>query len=256
MDYKLTTSILEGWLRRKEYRCPYFRMTASEMADSGYIQMERCNRVLGRSFHHTFEKWFKGYKRIPTPNEFVALQMMDIEKKFNTPSWKSSHKISFNLTPIVKKGMKNRLLRSYKSFINELHTKCLIKELYPKLEIESNGNLDYEGIDILAINNKKGYSHKIHITRASEYAIDFLFKKEGKRLEFRGYDGCVFAKPVWEKISHSIYQQRDFRGHTFFLYSEQSNNSDVRVVNGYPLFTKQYIVTKIEADNIRFSKAG
>lgn len=256
MNLNLTSAGLEFWLRKKEYKIINVKMTKTEILDSNYIKMEKNNRILGRSFHHTFEKWHKQFRRIPTPQEFVAMQMQDIRKNFSNPVWKRNHKIDFSWTPIVEKGIKNRLLRSYKSFINELHTELLLKELYPSIDIKRSDELDFSGIDILAYNRKTKVEHKIHITKASEYAITYLFKKEGKELEFRGYGSTLYARPLWKKINHSIYENRNFAGHTFFLYSEGTRNPDIRMVNGYPLFTKSYVTRKIEADNIRLNRAG
>lgn len=249
MDFKLNTAKLECWLRKKEYKIPAIKMTYDEVNDVNYKKMESNNRILGRSFHHTFEKWFRKYGRIPTPQEFVAMQMVDIKKNYANEMWKKKYNISFQWTPIVEKGIKQRLLRSYKSFINELHTELSIIELFPNIRIERSDELDYSGIDILAIDRKTKVQHKIHITKASEYAIDFLFKKEGKELQFRGYQNKMWAVPIWKRNTHSIYKERNFKGHTFFLYTETPSD-DVKVINGYPLFTKNFIKNKLEVNTM------
>lgn len=249
----MNTKMLESWLRLKEYTMPVVRMTREEVDNIEYKKMELNNRILGRSFHHTFEKWFRQWKRIPTPQEFVAMQMQDIKRNYSNEAWRRKYKISFAWTPIVEKGIKQRLLRSYKSFINELHTELLIKELYPSVEILRSDELDFSGIDIYVRDRKSGIEHKIHITKNSEYAIDFLFKKEGRALEFKGYGNSLFARPNWKKSNHSIYKDRSFKGHTFFLYSEV-NSSDIKMVNGYPLFTMSYVNRKMEADRIRLKR--
>lgn len=236
---------LEGWLRLKEYSIPAWKVTYSEQKDSEYIKMEKNNRVLGRSFHHSFEKWYKQYKRIPTPQEFVALQMKDVRKNYNNEGWRKKYKINFQWTPIVEKGIKCRLLRSYKSFINELHTELMIKDLYPKCDIIRDDELDFSGVDLLVRDRKNKIDHNIHITKNSDYAIDFLFKKEGKELEFRGYKSKLYAKPRWKKVNHSLYCDRDFTGHTFLFYSENESEY-VKKINGYPLFKESYIKMKID----------
>lgn len=247
MHFKLNTTRLEYWLRHREYTLPAIRMTYDEINDIEYRKMESNNRILGRSFHHTFEKWYRHWKRIPTPQEFVAMQMQDIRKNYENEAWKKRYKVNFRWTPTVEKGIKQRLLRSYKSFINELHTELSIMEIYPHIEIERSDELDFSGIDILAIDRKNNVQHKIHITKASEYAIDYLFRKEGKELTFRGYQNKLWAVPTWKKNNHSIYRERSFKGHTFFLYSDAPTD-DVKVVNGYPLFTKPFIKNKLEVN--------
>lgn len=247
MNFKLNTTTLEYWLRQTEYTYPAIKMTYAECNDINYKKMEANNRILGRSFHHTFEKWFRQWGRIPTPQEFVAMQMQDIRKNYENEAWKRRYKINFEWTATVEKGIKQRLLRSYKSFINEIHTELSIMELFPNLKIERSDELDYSGIDILAIDKKNNVQHKIHITKASEYAIDFLFKKEGRELHFRGYQDKLWAVPTWKMNNHAIYKERSFKGHTFLLYTEHKTD-DVKVVNGYPLFTQEYLKNKIEVN--------
>lgn len=244
MSFNLTTGKLEYWLKQAEYKIPQIKMTREEMADVNYKKMEQNNRILGRSFHHTFEKWFRKWGRIPTPQEFIAMQMQDVRKNYENESWKKRYNINFQLTETVEKGIKQRLLRSYISFINELHTELTIQECFPNVTIERNDELDYSGIDLLVIDKKNHVEHKIHITKNSEYAVDFLFKKEGRAIEFRGYQNKLWAVPVWKRNNHSIYKDRSFKGHTFFLYSN-CNNEETRVVNGYPLFKKEFIMNKL-----------
>lgn len=241
----MTKFQLERWLRLKEYSIPAIKMTKAERNDTEYEKMENNNRILGRSFHHSFEKWYKKYKRIPTPQEFVAMQMQDIRKNYANEGWKRKYKINFQWTPIVEKGIKQRLLRSYKSFINELHTELMIKELYPTYGVIRNDELDYSGIDLLVRDRKNNIDHKIHITKNSDYAIGFLFKKEGKELKFRGYGSNLFARPTWKRINNSLCSQRDFTGHTFLLYTDDPNDA-VKVINGYPLFRESHIKMKID----------
>lgn len=245
MELNMTKFQLERWLELKEYSLPNITMTKAETQDSEYIKMEKNNRILGRSFHHSFERWFKKYRRIPTPQEFIAMQMLDIKKNYANEGWKRKYKVTFRWTATVEKGIKQRLLRSYKSFINEIHTELIIKELYPSYQIVRNDELDYSGIDLLVIDRKNNINHKIHITKNSEYAIDFLFKKEGKKVEFRGYGSNMFARPIWKGINHSEYKRRSFKGHTFFLYADAPNDY-IRVVNGYPLFKETYVRMKID----------
>lgn len=254
MSFNLNTKQLEYWLRKKEFRVPELRMTGAEIKEKEYILMERNNRILGRSFHHTFEKWFKKWGRIPTPQEFVAMQMQDIRKNYSNEGWKRKYNVQFKWTATVEKGIKQRLLRSYKSFINELHTELIIKEMFPHVKIVRNDELDYSGIDLLVVDKKNQVEHKIHITKASEYAIDFLFKKEGKEIEFRGYTNKLWAVPRWKKLNHAIYKERCFAGHTFFLYGTGSCWY-TRMVNGYPLFTRAYVQNKLEA-NIMLKKGA
>lgn len=245
MKINMTKFQLERWLRLKEYSIPAIKMTKAERNDTEYEKMENNNRILGRSFHHSFEKWYKKYKRIPTPQEFVAMQMQDIRKNYANEGWKRKYKINFQWTPIVEKGIKQRLLRSYKSFINELHTELMIKELYPTYGVIRNDELDYSGIDLLVRDRKNNIDHKIHITKNSDYAIGFLFRKEGKELKFRGYGSKLFARPTWKRINNSLCSQRDFTGHTFLLYTDAPNDA-VKVINGYPLFRESHIKMKID----------
>lgn len=244
MSFNLSLVKLEYWLKQAEYNIPQIKMSGEELKDLNYMEMEKNNRILGRSFHHTFEKWFRKWGRIPTPQEFIAMQMQDVRKNFSNEGWKRNHKIKFELTPTVEKGIKQRLLRSYISFINELHTELIIQEEFPSLVIERSDELDFAGIDLLVIDKKNGVEHKIHITKNSEIAIDYLFKKEGKFIEFRGYDTKLWAVPKWKKVNHGVYKDRDFRGHTFLLYGAR-NNAETKVVNGYPLFRKEYVINKI-----------
>lgn len=254
MSFNLTTHRLEYWLKQAEYRIPKIVMSRAEMLDSNYIKMEKNNRILGRSFHHTFEKWFKKWGRIPTPQEFIAMQMQDVKKNYNNEGWKRRYRINFEWTTTVEKGIKQRLLRSYISFINEIHTELIIKESFPYVDIQRSDELDFAGIDLLVIDRKHGVKHKIHITKNSEYAVEYLFKKEGKSIEFRGYQSKLWAVPVWKRNNHSIYKDRNFSGHTFFLYSN-SSNGETRVVNGYPLFTKEYVKNKLLV-NIELKKGA
>ena len=109
MELNMTKFQLERWLGLKEYSIPAIRMTKAETNDTEYEKMENNNRILGRSFHHSFERWYKKYKRIPTPQEFVAMQMQDIRKNYANEGWKRKYKINFQWTPIVEKGIKQRL---------------------------------------------------------------------------------------------------------------------------------------------------
>lgn len=247
MNYKLTRTQLEYWLRQKEYTVPNTKLSYSEMKNPDVKKMERHNRILGRSFHHTFEIWFKKWKRIPTPQEFTAMQMQDLKKNFNCDAWKRNQRVDFELSPIVEKAIKCRILRSYISFINEIHTELTIKELFPNCEVIRNDELDFAGIDLLVKDKKHKVEHKIHITKDSEYAIDFLFRKEGKLLEFRGYESKLYARPCWKRTKHAIYKDRSFKGHTFFLYNTKAN-PNVKLVNGYPLFTDSFIKNKLEVN--------
>lgn len=239
---------LESYLKQPEYKIIPIILTAEERKDSDYLAMELSNRVLGRSFHHTFEKWLGDCGRIPTPKEFIESQLEDVRKDFNNEEWKINNRITFDLTPTVLKGLNHRLLRSYISFINELHTTCLIQELFPHVKIERNDLLDFEGIDILVIDDEFKTTHNIHITKNSASAIDNLFKKEGKFLEFRGYQTKLWAVPKWKKLSHNIYSERNFEGHTFLLYSSFENDETL-ILNGYPLFKDKYIMTKLGIRN-------
>ncbi|MDK0928417.1 hypothetical protein P5F55_13710 [Clostridium perfringens] len=250
MSFNLTIKSLEYWLRKPEFNIPKIGLTRAEVEDEQYKLMEANNRILGRSFHHTFGMWFQKWGRIPTPQEFIAMQMKDIKKNYQNQAWRRNHKVTFNLTPIVEKGLKQRLLRSYISFINELHTELQIQEIYPKVEISRNDELDFSGIDIQATDKKRNVVHNIHITKNSVYAIDFLFKKEGKFLEFRGYNNKLWAVPCWKKSTHPIYKERDFSGHVFLLYDPKSSDS-TKVINGYPLFKEEYIKNKLEANYVR-----
>lgn len=250
MAFNLTLKSLEHWLRQPEFRLPRIVITIQEQKDTQYQLMESNNRILGRSFHHTFSMWYQKWHRIPTPQEFIAMQLNDIKKNYKNGAWRRNHKVIFDWTPIVEKGIKQRLLRSYISFINELHTELLIKELYPKANILRNDELDFAGIDIQVLDKKRNVTHDIHVTKNSTYAIDFLFKKEGKSLEFRGYTKNIWAKPYWIKSTHPIYRERCFCGHVFLLYDTKSSYS-TRIVNGYPLFRKEYIENKLEANAIR-----
>lgn len=254
MSFNLDTKQLEYWLRKKEYTVPEIKMTVSERNEKDYILMEQNNRILGRSFHHTFEKWFKKWKRIPTPQEFMAMQMQDVKKNFSYEGWKAKHRVTFSWSPTVEKGIKQRILRSYISFINELHTELMIKELFPWVKIVRNDELDYSGIDMLVVDKKNQVEHKIHITKASAYAVDFLFKKEGRELEFRGYTNNVWAVPRWKKVKHYVYKDRSFKGHTFFLYRDYQC-FETRIVNGYSLFTRAFVKNKLEA-NIEFRRGA
>lgn len=245
MELGLTKFQLERWLGLKEFLIPPVSMTWKEIHDLEYIKMENNNRILGRSFQHNFEKWYKKFGRIPTPQEFVAMQMQDIKKNYSNEGWKRKYKINFQWTPIVEKGIKQRLLRSYKSFINELHTELMINELYPKYVVSRSDELDFSGIDLLVKDRKNNIDHKLHITKNSEYAIDYLFRKEGKSLEFRGYGSVLYAKPRWKNVNHSIYKDRDFTGHTFLLYTDYPSDV-VKVINGYSLFRESYIKLKID----------
>lgn len=247
MSFNLTVHALEFWLNQPEYALPKIIMTRTETADNNYKLMEANNRILGRSFHHTFSKWFKTYNRIPTPQEFIAMQMADVKKNYNTPAWKRNHKVTFQWTATVEKGIKQRLLRSYISFINEIHTELMVQDLYPKVTIQRSDELDYSGIDILAIDSKAKVKHQIHITKNSPYAIDFLFKKEGKELSFRRLQNKLWAYPCWNNTNHSIYSKRDFRGHVFLLYDNHETYS-TKIVNGYPLFKREYILNKLETN--------
>lgn len=247
--YGLTTASLEHWLRQREYTIQPVRLTAREVADANLKAMEKNNRVLGRSFHHTFDKWYKQFKRIPTPQEFMALQLKDIRANFSNTAWKRNNNIKFTWTDTVEKGIKNRILRSYKSFIIELHTELLISELFPKYQIMRDGELDYSGIDLLVKDRKNKVDHFLHITKNGEYAIDYLFKKEGRSLEFRGYGESLWARPEWKKSNHAIYSNRSFTGHTFLLYDESGKGcGSCKLVNGYPLFTDEYIKYKLEVN--------
>lgn len=247
MSFNLTVHALEYWLKQPEYALPSISMTRAETNDTNYKLMESNNRILGRSFHHTFSKWFSSYKRIPTPQEFIAMQMADVKKNYSTPAWRRNHKVTFQWTPIVEKGIKQRLLRSYVSFINEIHTELMIQDLYPKVKIQRSDELDYSGIDILALDFKAKVRHEIHITKNSPYAIDFLFKKEGKELGFTRSQNSLWARPQWKRINHSIYNKRSFKGHVFLLYDNHETYA-TKIVNGYPLFKKEYILNKLNTN--------
>lgn len=247
MSFNLTVHALEFWLQQPEYALPNISMTRAETNDSNYKLMESNNSILGRSFHHTFSKWYKSYKRIPTPQEFIAMQMNDVKKNYNTPAWRRNHKATFQWTATVEKGIKQRLLRSYVSFINEIHTELMIQDLYPRVTIQRSDELDYSGIDILAVDSKIKVTHEIHITKNSPYAIDFLFKKEGKELCFRRLQNKLWAYPCWNKINHSIYSKRNFKGHVFLLYDNHETYS-TKIINGYPLFKKEYILNKLDTN--------
>ena len=244
---RLNTTRLEFLLKQKAYRIPNIRMTKAEQKDPNYRLMEQNNRVLGRSFHHTFDKAHKMLGRIPTPQEFIAFQMKDVKKSYASEVWRVRNNVCFKWTETVEKGIKQRLLRSYISFINERHTELSILEIYPNFVIKRSDKLDYAGIDLVALDYKHRVSHKLHITKNSEYAIDFLFKKEGKQLDFKQEKGQMFARPKWTKINHQIYKERDFTGHTFLLYDEVESDS-TKIVNGYALFKKQYLINKIQTN--------
>lgn len=244
MSFNLNVVKLEYWLKQAEYKIPQIKMTREELSDYDYKEMEKNNRILGRSFHHTFEKWYRKWGRIPTPQEFIAMQMQDVRKNYENEGWKKKYKINFDWTPTVEKGIKQRLLRSYISFINELHTELLIKECFPHLEVKRSDELDFAGIDLLVIDKKNNVEHKIHITKNSVSAVDYLFKKEGRSIEFRGYNSKLWAVPKWKRNTHAIYKDRSFTGHTFFLYGA-CNNEETRIVNGYPLFKKEFVMNKI-----------
>lgn len=247
MSFNLTIKSLEFWLRQKEYNIPKIHLTKEEIKQEDYRMMEQNNRILGRSFNDTFNIWFQKWGRIPTPQEFIAMQLKDVKKNYSVPEWKRNYHIKFKWTPAVEKGIKQRILRSYISFINELHTELMIKNLYPKIKIDRGTELDFAGIDIQAKDLKSGVVHKIHITKNSQYAIDFLFKKEGKKLEFKKVEGQVWSKPTWEKINHPIYRGRNFKGHVFLLYDSFPSYS-TRIVNGYPLFTQAYVKNRLDVN--------
>lgn len=247
MSFNLTIKSLEFWLRQKEYSIPKIVMTKEEISQEDYKMMERNNRILGRSFGDTFSIWFSKWGRIPTPQEFIAMQLKDVKKNYSVPAWKRNYHVKFKWTPAVEKGIKQRILRSYISFINELHTELMIKQLYPKVKISRNTELDFAGIDILAKDLKSGVTHKIHITKNSPYAIEFLFKKEGKKLNFKQVEGKVWGRPNWGKVNHAIYKDRDFKGHVFLLYDSYPSYS-TRVVNGYSLFTQAYVKNRLDVN--------
>lgn len=244
----ISTEYLEYFLRRVEYKPLNIHMTAQEMADPNYVKMEKNNMVLGRSFHDTFQKWHKEFKRIPTPQEFIARQMTDIRKNFECPEWRRNKHINFELNAVVEKGIKQRLERSYISCINEIHTACIISREFPHLTIERAKDLDYSGVDILAIDRKNRIEHKIHITKNSPYAIDFLFKKEDKELTFKN-EGKCWNTPKWKHLNHRVYSKRDFKGHMFLLYSAH-NDDRTKIVNGYPLFRDEFIINKIKVNTM------
>ena len=244
----LTVKRLEGYLRLKEYRIPEIKLTSQDINEENFKKMEQANRIMGRNFHHAFEIWYKQFKRIPTPQEFLVLQLQDLKNNMKNPSWRAKNYANFEFTPAVEKGIKHRILRSYKSFIIELHTVLAVQEIFPDLKVITNAELDFAGVDLLVKDHKNKIEHSIHITKASEYAIDFLFKKEGRSLTFRGYGSKLYARPKWTNINHCIYKHRDFTGHTFLLYYTQGQYEIMQYINGYPLFRMEYIKYKLDVN--------
>lgn len=254
MSFNLTVQSLESQLKKASYALPNIRLTREEQKDENYQAMEASNGILGRSFHSAFKAYHKEHGRIPTPKEFIDMQMKEVRENFGSVQWRNSHRINYILTDIVEKGIKQRLLRSYVSFINELHTELLIQETYPNIKIERNLELDYAGIDILANDKKRNVTHEIHITKNSPHAVQYLFKKEGKELVFEREESKLWAYPRWEHINHPVYSKRDFTGHVFLLYDAHGTFT-TKVINGYPLFRKSYIINKLEANYFRKLKS-
>lgn len=254
MSFNLTVQELEKQLQTVEYALPKIQLTWEEKQDVNYKAMEESNGILGRSFQNAFRNFHVEHGRIPTPQEFINMQMIEIRENFGSVQWRNSHKIRYTLTGLVEKGVKQRLLRSYISFITELHTELLILDLYPDIEIERSVGLDYAGIDILANDKKMNVTHEIHITKNSPHAIQYLFKKEGKELVFEEVEGKLWASPRWKHINHPVYSERDFTGHVFLLYDAHGTYT-TKIIHGYPLFRRGYILNKLEANYFRKLKS-
>lgn len=248
MKINIQIEDLLSTLKKEEYKPKHLHLTKKELEDKQYIRMEQYNGLFIAKELTLIEDYFEKYGKLITPNKFIELCYNQILKKILS----GEIYIPFNWNKAVKKGLKNRLLRTYISFINEIHTCLLLKELFPETEIIKSAELDLQGIDIVM--KEKDIEHKIHITKHSPYAIDYLLKKEGLKIEFKHENGKLYSRPIHLKIASEKYSHRDFAGHIFLLY-DAFNSDTTQKINGYFIFRKEYLLNKIQVDTFRKLRA-
>lgn len=249
MKINIQSEDLINILKKEEYKPKHQHLTKQELEDKEYLRMEESNCLFSIKELTLIEDYFEKYNRLITPTEFTELCYNHILSKLLN----REIPITFNWNKAVEKGLKNRLLRTYISFIIELHTCLLLKEMFPESEIIKSAELDLQGIDILL--KEKSIEHKIHITKHSPYAIDYLLKKEGLKIEFKKEDGKLYSRPIHSKVQNEKYAHRDFSGHTFLLY-DGFNSDTTQKINGYFLFRKEYLLNKIQVDTLRKLRAS
>lgn len=237
---------LERLLKKKEFRIVEYTLTEEEKNSIDVLLINRANRLLGRSFHDSFNISICKYKRIPTPTEFMLSQFKDLKKNFASEKFRKNRNIYFKLTSAVEREIKNRILRAYKSMVIELHTVLQLNILYPSLKVKRNTELDFLGVDIQLYDKRYKSFYNIHITSNTDKGLDNLIKKEGRRLTFKYDNKNVFARPTWGLNNKKAYVGRDFTNHLIFRYdTPKLNDNSFRGVNGYQLFTEEYISRKI-----------
>ncbi|MFG3611430.1 hypothetical protein [Rummeliibacillus stabekisii] len=223
-----TANNFESLLHRKEYKAPKRLVYGNLSAHlrEGVYKMDSVVSF-GQDSIELFDNLIEKLHRLPTPKEYISegLVIMENYWKENRHTNKKIGGYPFNKG--VKLGCADRLLRTYISFIVEIHLQLLLKE--KGFKVCEHPLIDsIMGVDLIAENHKKRYY--IHVTtskRGEGGSIQSVKHKEKRGLFLFGGE--------WHNYS------RDFSGDVVLHYPQKAVGGMAKEVNNLILLEKEYL---------------
>ena len=217
---RMTESDFITTLSKGEYR-PKRMAVKNYMTDKNIEEMNKRNYVL-EDFTEVCAFNIDMTGALPTPEQYAKY-------KFNNTVDRLK-KDGVNVTDEVKGALYNRRINSYISFMNEEHTRCILKELLPEeYEVMTDSETDqYKGVDITIINKETNEQYYIHITSNTPSAIKYAKEKEtrGQNRDFSGHIWLCYDKLEWDKSANKY---------------KEFNSRTTTMMNGYYLFNTTFL---------------
>lgn len=223
-----STKEFEKLIGQAEYSTKKY-LDRSKLTDKELMAVDAYENItsFGIDVADCFEDLLEELGRIPTQDEYVN-RGVELTSMWCEAILKHDNRVlGINFEGAVVDACKDRLGRGYISMVNELHTKLLLKEIYPKAKVISHDLLDLLlGVDIVLELDKKRYY--IHIFKDSHYGVQAFYNKEQR--------GGI------NKDGKFIKYQRDFTGDVRLQYLSRDTNSDkCKFINGMPVFTREWL---------------
>lgn len=217
---RMTESDFISMLSKNEYK-PKRMAVKNYMTDKNIEEMNKRNYVL-EDFTEVCAFNIDMTGALPTPDQYAKYKFNNIVDKLK--------KDGVNITDEVKGALYNRRVNGYVSYMNEEHTKCILKTLLPQeYEIMTDSETDqYKGVDIIIINKETNKQYYIHITSNTTSAIKYAKEKEtrGQNRDFSGHIWLCYDKLEWDK---NINNYKEF------------NSRTTTIMNGYYLFNVTFL---------------
>lgn len=214
-------------LSRPEYAAvPIVKQMLSPEEAERVKQYENINSF-GTEVADLFEDLCDELHRIPTHKEYIDRAVELTEEWWIRETLKKNPYIrGLDFDGVIIQAVRNRQGRGYLSLVNEVHTVALLKEMYPEANIITNDMLDLV------------------------MGVDIVMEYKAKRFYFHVYKNSYWGKRAFDNKEHRgglkdangkfVKYHRNFAGDISLVY-DTTDSDTTEIVNGIPLFTKQYL---------------